>query len=155
MSFSTDSAGNPHINEITRTDEFEDITSNRPISKDDVVITDRNPHINEITGTNEFKDNTSNRPRSRPDVLKPFSVPETRHKLATNSLYLLYFLQALIAVHLFIPIFVDTKKISPDNKELITLMWTSEMSLLGTVLGFYFSSAIGENKVTSEQNKED
>jgi hypothetical protein len=136
MSFSTDSAGNPHINEITRTDEFEDITSNRPISKDDVVITDRNPHINEITGTNEFKDNTSN-------------------KLATNSLYLLYFLQALIAVHLFIPIFVDTKKISPDNKELITLMWTSEMSLLGTVLGFYFSSAIGENKVTSEQNKED
>jgi len=34
-------------------------------------------------------------------------------------------------------------------------MWTSEISLLGTVLGFYFSIAINENQVRREKNKGD
>jgi hypothetical protein len=114
-------------------------------------------HINEMTGSSEFEDTTSsyNSSKSKSGFVTRFGHQETRHKIATFLLGQLFFLEVLIAGHLFIPIFVNTKKISPDNKELITLMWTSEISLLGTVLGFYFSIAINENQVRREKNKGD
>ena len=39
----------------------------------------------------------------------------------------------------------DDKNSSQDSKELITLIWTSQVTLVGGALGFYFASSQGKN----------
>jgi hypothetical protein len=78
------------------------------------------------------------------------SQEETRAKLATRLVEILYqtviVSVGLIVVLLSISIFVDDKKSASFDKtsalakELITVVFTAQIGLVGTALGFYFGS---------------
>lgn len=83
-------------------------------------------------------------PKLSPDLVPlPHKQEETRSKLAAKlvnlSIGTVIGVFALIAYDKYL-VANDKKTDSQASKELITLIWTSQVALVGTALGFYFGN---------------
>ena len=76
-----------------------------------------------------------------PKEIPRFDIVESQERTRANLAYgLLGLLVVTLAgVGLFIT-FAPEGKNTEDNRELLTLIWTSELALVGSALGFYFGS---------------
>lgn len=77
----------------------------------------------------------------RPEERRRFDIVEAQERTRAKLAYCLLGVLGvtLLGVGIFITVSPDGEKAEKD-RELLTLIWTSEVALVGSALGFYFGS---------------
>ncbi len=99
----------------------------KPLESELVVESDNSPPLNQTL--------------LKPEEIPRFDIVESQERTRANLAYgLLWLLAATLAGAGLFVTFAPESKNTEDNRELLTLIWTSEVTLVGSALGFYFGS---------------
>lgn len=109
----------------------------------EALATSENPVNNETLESDIVNENDAPVAQSvfKPETFSRFDIVESQERTRANlAKYLVYGLGlTLVAIGAFVTYAPSGEK-ADNDRELITLIWTSEVTLVSSALGFYFGS---------------